>query len=184
MKDELSKQNIKHSINKDIIIDKKSKITNSPQKPTNIHCEDIVFEKEYINSEINESDENDYNYLKNDVKDCNENDFLYNILQKKKTIRFDDDTIPRKEKNNVKSTIIRFILTNVESSKNRIKVRISPNNSMPEIVKLNTFIPENISDKVDGRDYVNYHIVQRIRSDLPMLKQDHVGTNIDCDRYE
>ena len=53
MKDELSKQNIKHSINKDIIIDKKSKITNSPQKPTNIHCEDIVFEKEYINSEIN-----------------------------------------------------------------------------------------------------------------------------------
>ena len=67
MKDEFSKQDIKHTVKKDVVIDKKSKVITSSQQLTDINCEDIVFEKEYINNEINK-------YL-NIINSTNKNSF-------------------------------------------------------------------------------------------------------------
>ena len=140
--------------------------------------------EEELNTEIKENNNYDLHTIKCDIKEKNENDFLYNILTGKKRVIFDDDSLIKKDKNNVKGTVVRFILTCVESIGNKIKVKIAQNDTIPEIVKLNIFVPLIINDKVKKHNYVNFHTIHRVRGDLPFVKQEHLSTNIDCDHCQ
>ena len=50
---------------------------------------------------------------------------------------------------------------------------------MDKLLKLNTFLPEYIFDKIEGHDMTNFFNIVRIRSDLPFLKRDDGGISID-----
>ena len=189
-KSEINDKNEKNETRDEEQLDKEEEKLNKDEEKLNKEEETNEEEKsekeeeEKLNTEIKENDNYDPMVIKCDIKQKNENDFLYDILPEKRKVYFDDDSLTKKDKNNVKGTVVRFILTCVEPYGNTIKVKIAQNDTIPEIVKLNIFVPLFIYDKVKKRNYVNFHTIHRVRGDLPFVKQEHLSTNIDCDHCQ
>ena len=139
MKDDPLKPNIQQSINKDKT-DKNSKIVNSSHKPSEIHCEDIIFEKEYLNSEINKylniinsTNKNSFPAPKNDLSKKNifspqklKNISLSIDSNNKRFLTIDYDN-EKKLKQKKKSIIVKNILESICHKPSESYETISPN---------------------------------------------------------
>ena len=104
---------------------------------------------------------------KYDISEKNENDFIYD--KNEKPIILEDEKL--KDRNKVKSTLYRFIFTNKDRRKKIFRAEIS-SKGITGLMKLNSFLPPNIFDKMEANDNVNFYNVVRIRGDLPFLKRD------------
>ena len=167
--EEFEKKRNEEKENKDEVKEEEEKIKND---------EESLREKEEQkpkNSEINDSLEqrNNYNIEKYDISERTENDFIYDKIQN--PIILEDKTL--KDKNNVKSTLYRFIFTNKDYEKKyfRAKLNHSENGDLSE---LNCFIPDFIYDKIEPSNIVNFFNIMRIRGDLPFIKRNDASISI------
>ena len=120
-------------------------------------------EQEIIISELEESP----NIVKYDISKKTENSIIYRIYNdNNKNFIIEDKT--RVNENNVKNTLIRYILTNKgEDSKN---YRFNTKFKYFKIQQiLNSFNPNIINDSVNKDDIKSFMILQRLRDDLDFL---------------
>jgi len=96
--------------------------------------------------------------------------------EKKESI-IEDKTL--KNRNKVKSTLVRFIFTNNTYSDKPFYAGITKKKDLSQIKKINCFIPPNIYDKIESNDMTNFYNVIRIRSDLPFIQRDDTIISID-----
>ena len=114
------------------------------------------------------------NHEKRDISECTENNFIYR--KSKLPIILEDKTL--KDKNKVKSTLIRFVFTNEDVCQKSFKAKIK-RSDIKEIVRLNCFLPQYVFDKIKAKDMTNFFNVIRIKSDLPFMNRDDGSINID-----
>ena len=131
-------------------------------------------ESKKIETEINDELETKKSGQKYDISEKNENDFIYD--KNPKQIILEDEKL--KDRNKVKSTLYRFIFTNKDSRKKNFRAIII-SKGITGLMKLNSFLPPYIFDKMEPNDNVNFYNVVRIKGDLPFLKRDDGSINID-----
>ena len=128
-------------------------------------------EKEGISEQeiISELDELP-NIIKYDISEMTEDLIIYNIY-KNKNNKFIIEDKARKNENNVKNTLIRFIFTN--KGKKGIKFNANVNHHLTKNESiLNLFHPKKIYENVDGYDHKTFMILHRLRDDLNFMKNE------------
>ena len=135
-------------------------------------------------SEIN-SDDDGYRILKYEIseieKEIDGKDFMFDIIKKMKRnsiekVIIEDPSITNKNK--IKSTLIRFIIVGSQNTDNDMHIKIMEKD-IPDEVKENYYYPKFFVDYIKSRNISNFLNINRIRSDLPFLKQHHIGISID-----
>ena len=91
-------------------------------------------------------------------------------------IIYEDRSIKNLKK--VKSSLIRFIIVNCHTSNNDMHIKVSQK-EIPNEVKDNYYYPKFFVDNIKAMDITNFMNLNRIRSDLPFLKSNNIGINID-----
>ena len=133
--------------------------------------------KEKIETEIEEDLDNKSTNKKYDVSQVNESSLIYKKFRNGiESYVLEDNSI--KDKNKVKSTLIRYIFVN-ESHYDKEFKAILKSKSLSHLKKLNFFSPEEIFDEVKEKDISNFNNLYRLRADLPFLKKDSIIINID-----
>ena len=106
-------------------------------------------------------------------------EFMFNIKNKfnsyNKIVIFDPSI---NDKKNVKSSLIRFIIISTQSTDSNLHIRISEKNIKMD-TKENYYYPEFFVDGIRRRNISNFSNIYRIRNDLPFLKNNDIGINID-----
>ena len=123
--------------------------------------------KEDIETEINDSLESK-NAKKYDVSQKTETSFIYR--NSRCPIILEDQTI--KDRNKVKSTLNRYILTNLGDEEKYFEAKRSIDGEN-DLAKINCFVPSIITDKINEQNNVNFFNVMRKRGDLPFFKSDN-----------
>ena len=135
-------------------------------------------------SDIN-SDEYDNSILKLDISECKQEidgkQFIFNVLRKLtresySKIIFEDPSIKNYKK--IKSSLIRFIMVSNQSSNSDMHIKVS-HKDITNGVKENFYYPKFFVDNIKAKDISNFMNINRIRSDLPFLKSNSIGINID-----
>ena len=137
--------------------------------------EDIM-DEEKIETEINDRYDYKNNTRKFDVSEKNENSFIFNMFNQRTSVVILEDKSVR-NKNKVKSTLLRFTFVNGGSSDKKFTASIKKQSSS-NIIKINYFIPKEVNDKVEHRNMVNFSSTYRIRGDLPFLKKEDIAISI------
>jgi hypothetical protein len=134
-------------------------------------------EKEETINEIRYDSDEKKDTRKYDISEKNENDIINDVLEEGiRNIIIDDKEM--KNKYNIKSTLIRYIFTNC-GNKHLFKVKLRKLKNLKELSNLNSFIPDNIEDKVDQNSYQNFYNIIRINNDLPFLGNYDISIAID-----
>ena len=106
-------------------------------------------------------------------------EFMFNIKNKfnsyNKIVIFDPSI---NDKKNVKSSLIRFIIISTQSTDSNLHIRISEKNIKMD-TKENYYYPEFFVDSIRRRNISNFSNIYRIRNDLPFLRNNDIGINID-----
>ena len=115
-----------------------------------------------------------------DVSEKNENSFIYSLFGRSvRAYILEDNSL--KDKNKVKSTLIRFVFSKITSSDKKFQAEIRQTNSISRIEKINYFSPKKVLDTVEGNNISNFHSIYRLRGDLPFLKDENIGITINFD---
>ena len=125
---------------------------------------DIIRDKEIYISEVN--------------NELDKNKFLREMLRKylfskNKVIIKNND----KKKTKGKSSLIRFIMLNLTSQQSPMQIQITQKD-IPDDVSENYYYQLTFWDLLKGEDASNFLNINRLRSDLPFLKKNHIGINI------
>ena len=148
-------------------------------KPIN---EDI---KQLEEKENEDEYENENEILKLDISECKQEidgkQFMFDVTKKLartnySKIIYEDRSIKNLKK--VKSSLIRFIIVNCHTSNNDMHIKVSQK-EIPNEVKDNYYYPKFFVDNIKAMDITNFMNLNRIRSDLPFLKSNNIGINID-----
>ena len=138
------------------------------------------------NSDINDDDESSDMIYKIDLSEVkcsiDGKDFikwatLDNLKRRCRKFIIEDSNI--KDTNNVKSSLIRFYILSFQGMLNLLKIKVSEKD-LPDEVKFNYYYPNYYLDSVEANNMSNFMNVNRVRSDLPFLKSNYIGINIDC----
>ena len=111
----------------------------------------------------------------------NENSIIYNIYDNTtKNFIIEDKT--RKNENNVKKTLIRYIFINKDKKGKNFNAKISINKNTNYLyhlnqVILNLFHPNMLNDHDTGDDIKSFLQLQRLSDDLDFIK-DHIFIEI------
>ena len=139
--------------------------------------EETKEEEEKIETEIDEKIDRKDSTKKYDISKKNENSFIYSLFGPRvKTFVLEDKSL--KDKNKVKTTLIRFIFVNTERNTRNFSAKICRQKSLLDIVSLNFFSPDYVSDRVEDENITNFHSIYRIRGELPFLKNENLAITI------
>ena len=133
-------------------------------------------DEEKIETEINDRYDYKNNTRKFDVSEKNENSFIFNMFNQRTSVVILEDKSVR-NKNKVKSTLLRFTFVNGGPNDKKFTACIKKQTSS-NIIKINYFIPKEVNDKVEHRNMVNFSSTYRIRGDLPFLKKEDIAISI------
>ena len=133
--------------------------------------------KEKIETEIEEDLDNNSTNKKYDISQVNESSLIYKKFRNGiESYVLEDNSI--KDKNKVKSTLIRYIFVNESHYDKEFKANLK-SKGRSHLKKLNFFSPDEIFDEAKENDISNFNNLYRLRADLPFLKQDSIIINID-----
>ena len=113
------------------------------------------------------------NIVKYDISEMNENSIIYNIYDNTtKNFIIEDKT--RKNENNVKKTLIRYIFINKDKKGKNFNAKISINKNTNYLyhlnqVILNSFFPNMVNDHDTGDDIKSFLSLQRLSDDLDFI---------------
>ena len=148
-------------------------------------------EKKHIEEEKNESEsdnhseEEEHRTFKIDIseikKEIDGKEFMFELIRtfNRKSIGkyiIEDSSI--KNKNRIKSTLIRFIILNAQPSESDMHIKISEKH-ISDQVRENYYYPSFFIDNIKRSNISNLLNINRIRKDLPFLKTNDIGINID-----
>ena len=138
-------------------------------------------EIEFKNSEINkELDQKEY-VEKYDVSKKNENDFLYNLYKDEKNIFILEDK-EKKDRNNVKNFLMRFVFSRVRGDEKKIiEATIKPQSSLKNQSKKNFYLMKVIKDQTKPHQITNFWNMQRFKDELKFVKEDDIMVTIEFD---
>ena len=153
------------------------------KKEEEIELKKNLYEEENKSESPRSSDEDDNRVLKIDISDIKEEvdgkDFIFDItkkLQRLTKVVIEDPTI--KNKKNVKSSLIRFIIISTQSSDSDMHIKILEKD-IPSDVRENYYYSNFFIDSIKKKNISNFCNLYRIRNDIPFLKNNHIGINID-----
>ena len=153
------------------------------KKEEEIELKKNLYEEENKSESPRSSDEDDNRVLKIDISDIKEEvdgkDFIFDItkkLQRLTKVVIEDPTI--KNKKNVKSSLIRFIIVSTQSSDSDMHIKILEKD-IPSDVRENYYYSNFFIDSIKKKNISNFCNLYRIRNDIPFLKNNHIGINID-----
>ena len=132
--------------------------------------------EEELYSDEEDSEKMDISIFNNELDG---KEFMFKIiekLQRTKKIIIEDSSIENKE--NIKPSLIRFIILSTQDSESDIHIRISKNN-IPNEINLNYYYPDFFIDNIKEKNISNFMNIFRIRNDLRFLGTKHIGINID-----
>ena len=162
-KDE-NKENKKDEKTKDINISENNKENENNDNENKDSDIDIIRDKEIYISEVN--------------NELDKNKFLREILRKhlfsKNKVIIKNNN---KKKAKGKSSLIRFIMLNITPQQSPMQIQITQKD-IPDDVKENYYYQLSFWDLLKAEDASNFLNINRIRSDLPFLKKNHIGINI------
>ena len=162
-KDE-NKENKKDEKTKDINISENNKENENNDNENKDSDIDIIRDKEIYISEVN--------------NELDKNKFLREILRKhlfsKNKVIIKNNN---KKKAKGKSSLIRFIMLNITPQQSPMQIQITQKD-IPDDVKENYYYQLSFWDLLKAEDASNFLNLNRIRSDLPFLKKNHIGINI------
>ena len=178
-------EEIRNNINKktDEKKDEPEKNDSKKEEENELQKEEKQKENEIESDEMN-SDE-DSHCLKTDISKFNieidGKDFIFNLTRKLFNSTFhkiilEDSSV--KDKKNVKSSLIKFIILSNTNTNNDMHIKVSQKDA-PDDVKKNYYYPNFFVDNIEHLNISNFMNIYRIRSDLPFLKSNHIGINID-----
>ena len=148
-------------------------------------------EKKHIEEEKNESEsdnhseEEEHRTFKIDIseikKEIDGKEFMFELIRtfNRKSIGkyiIEDSSI--KNKNRIKTTLIRFIILNAQPSESDMHIKISEKH-ISDQVRENYYYPSFFIDNIKRNNISNLLNINRIRKDLPFLKTNDIGINID-----
>ena len=168
-KDKENKENNKENNKNDETNQEKEKKDENKQEEDN----------ESIDSD---TDSNEGLELKDIKYELDKKQFLKDIV-KKYLYRKGKVTIKNPDKKDIKgkSTLIRFHMLNVSSQQSPMQILISQKD-IPDDVRENYYYPQVFWDLLKAEDAQNFLNIYRIRNDLPFLKKEHIGININIKR--
>ena len=139
--------------------------------------------KEDDNESIeSDTDSNEELELKDINYEFDQKQFLRDIL-KKYLYRKGKIIIKNPDKKDIKgkSTLIRFYMLNISSQQSQMQIQISQKD-IPDDVRVNYYYQEVFWDLLKAEDASNFLNIYRIRNDLPFLKKEHIGINVNIKR--
>ena len=143
------------------------------EKLINKEINEQLEEKEgEFNTEINSELEELKDTVNFDISEMNENKIIYYLYNEEISNYIIEDKI--KDKNKVKNTLVRFVLTNTKNTSTNIRANIVYAKKTSHIIKLNSFFPKEIIDHAKENDINNFLNIYRFRDDLDFLKNDDV----------
>ena len=168
-KDKENKENNKENEKNDETNQEKEKKDENKQEEDN----------ESIDSD---TDSNEGLELKDIKYELDKKQFLKDIV-KKYLYRKGKVTIKNPDKKDIKgkSTLIRFHMLNVSTQQSPMQILISQKD-IPDDVRENYYYPQVFWDLLKAEDAQNFLNIYRIRNDLPFLKKEHIGININIKR--
>ena len=113
-------------------------------------------------------------------------DFLREIIRKyipHRQILTIKDSATAGKKDKAKSVLIRFVLLNLTSQQNYMEIEITQKD-IPDDVEENFYHPLEFLDVLKKNEASTFLNIYRIRNDLPFLKQQHIGININIKKKE
>ena len=161
----------------------KEKKYDEKKKGNKIDLNQNLNEEENKSESPRSSDEDDNRILKLDISDIKEEldgkEFIFDMtkkLQRLSKIVIEDPSI--KNKKNVKSSLIRFIILSTQSSDSDMHIKILEK-EIPNDVRENYYYSNFFIDSIKKKNISNFCNLYRIRYDIPFLKNNHIGINID-----
>ena len=137
--------------------------------------------EEKMETEIDNSLEEDKNAEKVDISEHDENSYIYD-KNLRRPIILEDQTL--KDRNKVKSTLYRYIFTNVSQKARyfRAEFKEDKDYTIDKLAKINYFIPPLIKDEVKGKNNVNFYNVARLKKNLPFIKRNDITISINFEK--
>ena len=148
--------------------DKENKDENNPEE-----------DNESIDSDTDSNAELDITEVNNEL---DKNKFLKEILRKY-LYQKGQLIINNPDKKNIKgkSSLIRFQMLNITTQQSPMQIQINQK-EIPDDVKENYYYQPVFWDLLKAEDASNFLNIYRLRNDLPFLKKDHIGVNINIKR--
>ena len=186
---------IKENINTKEILNEKDieqliDLENDKNEEKKVQESEAINNKEEENegeTEINSEDE--YQRIsKIDIsevkKEIDGKEFMFEILSNLHRnsldkIIIEDSSIKNLKK--VKSSLIRFVIITTQTSDSDMDIKISEKDITNE-ARENYYYPNFFIDRIKNRNISNFMNINRIRSDLSFIKNNHIGINIDVKR--
>ena len=117
-------------------------------------------------------------------KEIDGKEFMFEILSNLHRnsldkIIIEDSSIKNLKK--VKSSLIRFVIITTQTSDSDMDIKISEKDITNE-ARENYYYPNFFIDRIKNRNISNFMNINRIRSDLSFIKNNHIGINIDVKR--
>ena len=148
----------------------KSEEENKEEKETTLEITETEIDDSLEREKGNDVD-------KFDFSEKNENSFIYSTLRNSsENIILENKSL--KDKNKVKSTLVRFIFTNTRDSQQYYRAILKISDKFEEKRKANCFTPLMMFAKIDENDISNFYNIVRIRGDLPFLKRNDISISI------
>ena len=119
--------------------------------------------------------------MKYDVSEKNENSFINRIYNEEKDIFILEDG-SKKDKNNVRCLVCRYIFANNEPRKKLFHATIKKQKSLKSQTKKNCFIMDQVKDHVLPNQNTSFWIAQRFRENLEFVKKDDIVISIGFDQ--
>ena len=138
-------------------------------------------EEENIITEINPDLEERASAVKYDVSEKNENSFIYRIYNEEKDIFILEDK-SKKDKNNVRCLVCRYIFANSDPRKKIFHATIKKQRDLKSQTKKNCLIVDEVKDNVLPHQNTCFMILQRFRDNLEFIKKDDIVISIGFDQ--
>ncbi len=158
-----------------------SKSNKSEDKEKEEEKEKEKEEEENIITEINPDLEERASAVKYDVSEKNENSFIYRIYNEEKDIFILEDK-SKKDKNNVRCLVCRYIFANSDPRKKIFHATIKKQRDLKSQTKKNCLIMDEVKDNVLPHQNTCFMILQRFRDNLEFIKKDDIVISIGFDQ--
>ena len=135
---------------------------------------DNVDDKSTNKDTTSHSSKHSNNWEYYDVSNKNEIEFLFNNIKTRKAV-IEDKNI--KDKNDIKSTLIRYIILN-RHTKFNFRVRLSEQKDVNPVVYLNFFFPDTLFDSCEDKNIVDFIQFYRTKGDLHFEKEEYTHMDI------
>ena len=140
--------------------------------------EEIQKKVEYSNSEIEEELDEKGNVKEYDVSEKNENDFIYYVYKNSEDIFILEDK-GKKDRNNVKNFLIRYIFTHNGGVDNKnFTAKIKETNSLKSQTKSNCHIMSDIKDSIEPYQMTCFWNLQRFKDELKFVSKGDIILHI------